>query len=102
MQNRQPTRGADQSSEAVPCIYEDLIYVRGDFMQVYIIEESKIITQMVSDNRYLYMELFNWILILHHIKNEAWMDQKQNSKLVWGSTVEYIHDMELGKYFLNQ
>lgn len=63
--------GIDQSSEAVLCIYEELVYVRSSFIHVYIIEESRIIPQMVSDNWYLYMELFNQILTPHHIKNKA-------------------------------
>ena len=79
-QDRQPIGGIDQSSEAVLCIYEELVYVRSSFIHVYIIEERRIIPQMVSDNWYLYTELFNRILTPHHIKNKAWMDQKQNSK----------------------
>lgn len=42
MQDRQSIRGTDQSSEAVLCIYEELVYVRGSFIHAYIIEERRL------------------------------------------------------------
>ena len=40
MQDRQPIRGTDQSSESVVCIYEELVYVRGSFTHVSILRKE--------------------------------------------------------------